>query len=512
MGLSVTASHVIWFVAIVGLAGAGLGAFFGISGALEHAEAQRRAIDAERLDGRLGGATFCYDAKAQRVFVNATNAGSVPLDLLNVSFVMDGQVATGFAASSQDGETTLLWAPGEWTNFTKTGVASEPSTLSLATEHGVLARATKVSCPYLASIVVTPGSADVTVGGTRQFSAAGYDQFGASYPVSSFAWTTNAGSVDATGLLTASTTASTGKSVMATVGAVSGSATVDLIADAPASLTISPSSVTIAAGSTEAFSATVLDPYGNVNATATVSWGTTAGSLSGSTLTAPTSAPTSLTVTATSGSASNTASVSVQPAAPASVSVSPASATVLTRATQPFSATALDAYGNTNTTATIAWSATRGSVTSGGLYTAPTTTGSDTVTATTNGHSGSATVTVQQKVHASNVTTLLAGNVQTTFARGDTVTVRVTVVDQNGFVLGGVTTFYNVTSPVPATTAFSPATNAGGMSFGNLTIPNPSSNRGAWTIALSNLQGADANTIYDAAAAGNVASRAFTVS
>jgi hypothetical protein len=185
---------------------------------------------------------------------------------------------------------------------------------------------------------------------------------------------------------------------------------------------------------------------------------------------------------------------------------------VLTRATQPFSATALDAYGNTNTTATIAWSATRGSVTSGGLYTAPTTTGSDTVTATTNGHSGSATVTVQQKVHASNVTTLLAGNVQTTFARGDTVTVRVTVVDQNGFVLGGVTTFYNVTSPVPATTAFSPATNAGGMSFGNLTIPNPSSNRGAWTIALSNLQGADANTIYDAAAAGNVASRAFTVS
>ncbi|GEM_PF-3952031 len=147
MGLSVTASHVIWFFAFVGLAGGVLTAFFDLSGTFRHAEATRQAIDSEKLHAFLANATFCYDGAAQEVRVNATNEGAAALDVGNLTFVLDGAPASGFAATPQDGVATSFWAPGEWMAFTETGVAREPSTLVIATEHGVLVRATKTACP-----------------------------------------------------------------------------------------------------------------------------------------------------------------------------------------------------------------------------------------------------------------------------------------------------------------------------------------------------------------------------
>jgi archaellum component FlaF (FlaF/FlaG flagellin family) len=146
MGMSVTASHVIWFFAFLGLAGGILGAFFDLSGSFAHAEAQRRAIDGERLHGFIAGATFCWDSVAQTVTVGATNAGQTVLDVERMSFVVDGALATGFVAALQDGGASAVWPPGEGATFTKGGVAVEPSNVLLASEHGLLVRATKVSC------------------------------------------------------------------------------------------------------------------------------------------------------------------------------------------------------------------------------------------------------------------------------------------------------------------------------------------------------------------------------
>src|SRR5580658_2037873 len=78
------------------------------------------------------------------------------------------------------------------------------------------------------------------------------------------------------------------------------------------------------------------------------------------------------------------------------VSISPVSATVLTGGTQQFTATVT---GSRNTAVT--WSATGGTISSSGLYTAPATTGAYTVTAASedNGtNSASATVTVNPAV------------------------------------------------------------------------------------------------------------------
>lgn len=497
MGLSVTATHVIWFFAVVGLLGGALGAFFDLQARFDEAQEARRAIDGERLHTRLQDATFCYDNAAHEVRVNATNTGHATLDTSNLSFVVDGTVRSSVTRTSMDGGTTDLWPPGEWSNFTVASVASEPSSLVLATQRGIVVRPVKTTCPTLTTIVVTPSGAGVRAGTTQDYAAQGYDQFGSPYSVSSFSWSTNAGTIASltttTARLTASTLAATGKTVTATFGSVSGSASVDVYADVPASVTVAPSLVGVPAGGSQAFTATVRDQYNNVNATASVSWAASAGSIStGGVLTAPTVPQNGVTVTATSGSASGQATVNVYAAAPASITVTPSSATVNTQASQSFSATAYDAYGNVNSTATITWSATRGSITSGGAYTAPSTTGADTVRATSGAAQGTASVSVIRTVHVTLFQTYLAGAATTTFTRGDVIETRVTVVDHLGNAVSGATVNINLTNPSAAVVCCtSVTTNAGGMAFFNYTIPNPSSNRGSWTDALTVLSGTD---------------------
>ena len=138
---------------------------------------------------------------------------------------------------------------------------------------------------------------------------------------------------------------------------------------------ISPPSATVGLGGTQQFSAT--------NST---TWSAVAGTITPAGLyTAPaaTTATGTDTVTATGPGGKTTATVTLVPP----LVISPATATVTLGSTQQFSAS--------NVTK---WSATAGSVTSAGLYTAPasmTASGADTVTATGPGGTGTAIVTLQ---------------------------------------------------------------------------------------------------------------------
>jgi hypothetical protein len=86
-------------------------------------------------------------------------------------------------------------------------------------------------------------------------------------------------------------------------------------------------------------------------------------------------------------------SVTVQATA-TSVVVSPGTVTLNTGATQQFTATVRDQFATAISGASVTWSATSGSVSSSGLYTAPGSGGSATVTATSGSLSGSASVTI----------------------------------------------------------------------------------------------------------------------
>jgi len=161
-------------------------------------------------------------------------------------------------------------------------------------------------------------------------------------------------------------------------------------------ISLTPNSISLQAGKTQQFTATVT---GTTNVA--VSWSASGGSISSAGLyTAPTTAG-SYTVTATSA-ADNTKSASapVTVTAPAvSVAISPTSASLLTGGTQQFTATVT---GSSNTAVT--WSASGGSISSTGLYTAPTTAGTYIVRATSvadSTKSAAATVTVSVPVQHS---------------------------------------------------------------------------------------------------------------
>ena len=161
--------------------------------------------------------------------------------------------------------------------------------------------------------------------------------------------------------------------------------------EAVVAASISPVSAALLTGATQQFTANIT---GSSNTA--VTWSATGGTVSSNGLyTAPATAGT-YSVTATSQADTTKSASATVTVTKVAVSISPVSAALLTGATQQFTATVT---GSTNTAVT--WSATGGTVSSNGLYTAPATAGTYSVTATSQADttkSASATVTVTTRV------------------------------------------------------------------------------------------------------------------
>jgi hypothetical protein len=146
----------------------------------------------------------------------------------------------------------------------------------------------------------------------------------------------------------------------------------------PITVSVSPPSATVVASATQQFSATVANATNKA-----VSWSASTGTVNSSGLftASAVTVSTPATVTATSAAdptKSAKASVTLQPRAAILVSISPASATLTSAALQQFTAS----VSNTSKPQ-VTWSSTAGSITSAGLYTAPTVSSTTaTVTAT----------------------------------------------------------------------------------------------------------------------------------
>ena len=128
---------------------------------------------------------------------------------------------------------------------------------------------------------------------------------------------------------------------------LSGSGNVSFVAGGLASITISPSSSTISAGGSQAFSARGYDAVGHdlgdVTASTSFSIGPN-GSCAGAACTATLAG--AHTVTADDGGKVATASLTVNAGALASIAISPATATIASGDSQTYSATGADASGN----------------------------------------------------------------------------------------------------------------------------------------------------------------------
>ncbi len=241
-------------------------------------------------------------------------------------------------------------------------------------------------------IGISPTSATLQSGHTQQFTAT---VTGASNTAVN--WTATGGTITSSGLFTAGTTAGNNFAVTATSVADSTKSASAGVTIQPApppppvvTVTISPTSATLQPGQTRQFTPTVTG-----SADTSVAWTATGGTVSSSGLfTAGSTAGSNFKVTATSNAdatKSASANITIQAPPPTiSVTVSPISVTLQPGQTQQYSAT-VTGSANTNVT----WSATGGTISASGLYTAGQTTGNFSVTATSAADtSKSATVSV----------------------------------------------------------------------------------------------------------------------
>lgn len=265
-----------------------------------------------------------------------------------------------------------------------------------------------------ARIEMVPDSTlDLAVGTTEQLRATVLDAAGNALTDQPVTWSLTCCdaqpdrlTLSPTGLLTG--LAEGGAYITASVGEVRRGLIVRVVAAPPASVTLSRTAATVAAGDTIVLAATVRDAAGRVSRYPSVTWSSSAASLA---TVAPSDARVdsvayatvtgvsqgSVTITATSGGASEKVSVTVSPVRPpASVTVTPAPATVIVQGTAQLTATLRDATGKVITGPAVTWTvddATVARVDGNGVVTGVSK-GSAVVTATSQGTSGTATLTV----------------------------------------------------------------------------------------------------------------------
>jgi len=273
-----------------------------------------------------------------------------------------------------------------------------------------------VDVDEIATITVSPNPT-LAIHGTQQFEAIALDAEGREVSFSpTWSVESGGGTIDAaTGMFTAGATLGVfTATIRATENGRFGSATVTVIAGPAVSLVVTPNPHALPINGTQQFTATAVDEGGNsvpvtaawsvVNGGGSINAGSgmfTAGTVSGTF---------DNTVTATSGSLTGSATVTVTAGPAVSITVLPNPQTLPMGGGQQFTASAVDAGGN-SVPITPTWSVVANGGTiddSTGMFTAGTTAGTfeNTVRATSGDLSGFATVTVTSPEPAATITVL----------------------------------------------------------------------------------------------------------
>src|SRR5947209_5886031 len=315
--------------------------------------------------------------------------------------------ATGGAISSS-GLYTAGSAPG--------GYVVRASAVGI-TGQAILA----VSKASVASVGVSPASANMSVGGTTQLSATPKDAAGNVLAGRLVTWTSSSSAiatVSAGGLVSGAAVGSA--TITATSEGQSASATITVATVPVAAVAMSPATAAVLVGATVQFTATLLDAAGNVLSGRSVTWASTGPAVAtvSSTGLVTGVAPGAVTITATSEGQTGSAAVIVNPVPVASVSVSPVSAGIEVGQPVQFTATPLDANGTPLSGRSITWASSApavAAVSTGGLVTGVAA-GTATITATSEGQGGSAaiTVTVPASTSPGTVTDLAVAGVTET--------------------------------------------------------------------------------------------------
>ncbi len=247
-----------------------------------------------------------------------------------------------------------------------------------------------VTAGPLAAIHLTPAGATLAPGGTQLFTASGTDSLGNPVTPVSVSWVISpgvAGSVVSSGPLTAEVSSGTTagyypSAVQASTAGITGTAALTVTAGALSRIDVVPAAAVLSVHASTPFTATGYDAYGNTVAPLTVTWSTVTASVGIVTPTGPLNAifqagaapgiyPAA--VRASAGGLTGTADVTVTAGTLQVIRLAPASATLGISATQTFTASGEDAFGNAVALPAVTWSVTpavAGSVVSSGPLTA----------------------------------------------------------------------------------------------------------------------------------------------
>jgi parallel beta-helix repeat protein len=278
-------------------------------------------------------------------------------------------------------------------------VSTDGGATTATLSRGGVGRGRGHSKSTIVSLTVSPRNTTLNPGATNRFSATATLSDG-SLVLPSLSWTATGGTVDSTGLYTAGSVPGTYMAIATTTNGVADTATVTVTASAPvvAQITLSPATTTLVEGGSKQFSAIGKASDGStvgVSPAFTATGGTvtpagvyTAGMNPGSFRVIATDPVTSVADTAA-------VTVTVPAATLQSIILTPSTVSLSPGGTQQFAASGKMSDGST-ATVPVTFAATGGAISSSGMFTAGTTTGTYRVTATDpqSGLADSAQVTI----------------------------------------------------------------------------------------------------------------------
>lgn len=332
-------------------------------------------------------------------------------------------VATGqtqaFAANGifSDGSTSDITSSVSWnssaTNFATinatglaTGVSAGTSTISASSGSASQTPATLTVTPaVLTEIDIAPDGQYIPVGGQFQLTLTGTYSDNTTQTITNANWSsaeTSFATVDPnTGIVTGVANSNNNPiTITATYGGMSTTTTVYITSAVPESLQLTPTTASIASGTTQQFSANVVYSDGSIQpVTAGLTWVSSSSSVAGINASglATGVAPGQTTITAGYDSMTATASLTVSPAVLTNIVVTPVTTVVGINGNVQFTATGVFSDNSTqDLTAQADWISSNASfalISAGGLATGQSA-GTTTITAFYDGVSGSGTLTV----------------------------------------------------------------------------------------------------------------------
>ena len=313
-------------------------------------------------------------AGSATVTVNSagTNLTSIVLSPINPSIPINTAqqlTATGTYGdgSSRDLTAVVTWSSSTIANATVDvtglvkGIAAGSATITATLGSVSQSSSVTITAPSITSISVTPEDVTLAIGISQQFTASAiYSDGSIQDLVSGVTWassTTSVATIDNKGL--ASILAADTTTITATVGSFTDSTTITVVPAHLTSITLSPATVSMAAGTQQQFTATGNFDDGSTQVLTSGQWSSSALSVLSVDANGLGVAvgPGTTTVTVTSGTISGTASVTVTNAMLVSLAIAPLNSSMPAGAIKQFAATGTFSDNSTqDMTKSVLWS------------------------------------------------------------------------------------------------------------------------------------------------------------